>query len=122
MDKNYGFRFREWNIYNDARKFKREVYLIANKFPPEEKFGLTDQSKRAANSIVLNVAESANKSTDKDMRVYINRSHCSLDEVVACMDYALDENFIDLSTHQRILDMGSDLAKRLNGFTKYLSR
>jgi len=38
------------------------------------------------------------------------------------MDYALDENFIDLSTHQRILDMGSDLAKRLNGFTKYLSR
>ncbi|MGB2631572.1 MAG: four helix bundle protein [Minisyncoccales bacterium] len=122
MDNNYGFRFREWNIYNDARKFKREIYLIVNKFPRDEKFGIIDQAKRASVSIVLNIAESANKNTDRDMRLYINRAHCSLDEVVACADCALDENFIDNSIHQRILEMASNLAKRLNGFTKYLSK
>jgi four helix bundle protein len=122
MDNNYGFRFREWNIYNDARKFKKEIYLIVNKFPKDEKFGIIDQAKRASVSIVLNIAESANKNTDKDMRLYINRAHCSLDEVVACADCALDENFIDSSMHKHILEIASNLAKRLNGFTKYLSK
>ena len=121
MDKNYGFRFRSWNIYNDARKFKREIYSIVNKFPKDEKFGIIDQAKRASVSIILNIAESANKNTDKDMRVYINRAHCSLDEVVACMDCAVDEKFIDVNTQIHILEIASDLAKRLNGFTKYLS-
>jgi four helix bundle protein len=122
MDNNYGFKFRGWNIYNDARKFKREIYLIVNKFPKDEKFGIIDQAKRASVSIVLNIAESANKNTDKDMRLYINRAHCSLGEVVACADCALDENFIDSSMHKHILEIASNLAKRLNGFTKYLSK
>jgi len=117
---NYGFRFRDWDIYNDSRKFKREIYLIANRFPKDEKFGLTDQTKRALVSIILNIAESANKSTDKDRRVYINRAHCSLDEVVACMDCALDENFIDKKTHLSILVNASSLAKRLNAFSDFL--
>ena len=122
MDKDYGFRFRNWNIYDDARKFKREIYLITDQFPKEERFGLTDQSKRAATSIVLNIAEGANKSTDKDMKLYINRAHCSLDEVVACMDCALDEKFIDIYIHGRTLELANNLAKRLNGFGKYLSK
>jgi four helix bundle protein len=122
MDENFGFRFRDWNIYNDARRFRKEIYLIAGQFPNDEKFGLTDQIKRAATSIMLNIAESANKTTDKDMRVYINRSHCSLDEVVACIDCAIDENFIGIDVHRRVLESASDLAKRLNGFTKYLSK
>jgi four helix bundle protein len=122
MDENYGFRFRSWNIYNDARKFKREIYSIVGRFPKDEKFGIIDQAKRASVSIVLNIAESANKNTDKDMRVYINRAHCSLDEVVACMDCAIDEKFIDVNTRNHVLGIASDLAKRLNGFTKYLSK
>jgi len=122
MDENFGFRFRDWNIYNDARRFRKEIYSIAGQFPNDEKFGLADQIKRAATSIMLNIAESANKSTDKDMRVYINRAHCSLDEVVACIDCAIDEKFIDIDNHRHVLESASDLAKRLNGFTKYLSK
>ena len=85
---NYGFKFRDWNIYKDALIFRKRVYNITNDFPKNEKFGLIDQSRRASVSIILNIAESANKTTDKERRVYINRSHCSLDEVVSCMDCA----------------------------------
>lgn len=118
---NYGFRFREWDIYKDARNFRTEVNKILKTFPKEEKYALTDQTKRALNSILLNVAESANKNTDKDMRVYINRAHCSLDEVVACLDCALDDNYITKEQHQVSLEKASSLAKRLRQFTKYLS-
>jgi len=119
---NYGFRFREWDIYKDARLFRNEVDKVLKTFPPEEKYALVDQTKRALISIILNIAESANKSTDKDMRLYINRAHCSLDEVVACSDCALDNSYISKEQHQEILQKACSLAKRLRGFATKLSQ
>jgi four helix bundle protein len=121
MDK-YGFRFRDWQVYADARKFRREIYAITNKFPKSENYGLADQARRASVSILLNVAESSNKNTDKDTRLYVNRAHCSLDEVVAAMDCALDEKYIDSQIHANILETASYLAKQLHGFTRYLGK
>jgi hypothetical protein len=42
MDNNYGFKFRNWDIYKDARKFRMEIYSITNSFPKDERFGLID--------------------------------------------------------------------------------
>ena len=120
-DDNFGFRFRDWDIYQDARKFRNEINGLLKGYPKEEKYALVDQTKRALNSIVLNIAESANKNTDKDMRVYINRAHCSLDEVVSCLDCALDDGYIIREKHTEALKKASSLAKRLRGFTKQLS-
>ncbi len=118
---NYGFRFKEWDIYKDARKFRIEVNKLLKTYPKEEKYALIDQTKRALNSIILNIAESANRNTDKDMKVYINRAHCSLDEVVACLDCALDNGYIIREQHAEALKKASSLAKRLRGFTSKLS-
>jgi len=117
----YGFRFREWDIYKDARMFRVEIDALLKTYPKEEKYALVDQTKRALNSIVLNIAESANKNTDKDMRVYINRAHCSLDEVVSCLDCALDDGYITKEKRAETLKVASSLAKRLRAFTKQLS-
>lgn len=117
----YGFRFREWDVYKDAREFRIEINELLKNYPREEKYALVDQTKRALNSIVLNIAESTNKNTDKEMRVYINRSHCSLDEVIACLDCALDDNYIIEEQHQKSLQKASSLAKRLRAFSRHLS-
>jgi len=118
---NYGFRFKEWDIYKDARIFRSEINELLKTFPKEEKYVLVDQTKRALNSIVLNIAESANRNTDKDRKTYINRAHCSLDEVVSCLDCALDDGYLTKEHHKEILIKASSLAKRLRGFTKQLS-
>ena len=70
----YGFRFREWDVYADSMLFSNKINEILKSYPKSELYALIDQTKRALNSIVLNIAESANKSTDKDMRLYINRA------------------------------------------------
>jgi four helix bundle protein len=81
------FRFRNWPVYNDARNFRTEVNLLMkDHFPKEERFLLTDQIRRALNSLVLNIAEGANRSTDKDTNSFMNRALTSLDEVVAGLD------------------------------------
>lgn len=115
------FRFRDWDIYQDARAYRVRFNKIVRTFPLEERFALGDQTKRALSSIVLNIAESANKSTDKDRRLYINRAHCSLDETVACADCALDSGYIAAVQHTDLLKDADSLAKRLRGFTRHLS-
>lgn len=125
MEKNgdqYGFRFRDWDIYNDSLTFRQVINDVVVSFPSDERYALVDQTKRALNSIVLNIAEGSNKNTDKDTRVYINRAHCSLDEVIACMDCALRDRYINKNTLEKILMNASVLAKKLNGFSNYLKR
>jgi four helix bundle protein len=118
----FGFRFRDWQIYQDARQFRKCTNEIIKKFPDTERYALVDQTRRALLSIILNIAESTNKNTDKDMKVYINRSHCSLDEVVACLDCAFDEHYISLGELSFVLGQASSLAKQLTAFTVYIAK
>src|SRR4051812_27554860 len=118
----HGFRFRDWQIYKDAKEFRKSITLLTTKFPINERFALIDQTKRALLSVILNIAESTNKSSDKDMRLYINRSHCSLDEVVACLDCAVDDGYISGQELEVSLVNAEKLAKQLTAFTVYLSK
>jgi len=93
---------------------------IWKKFPKEEMYGLTDQIKRATSSIILNIAEGSSKTTDKDTRLYINRSLGSLNEVVACLDVCLDEEYISREEHGTALTDASVLARQLQAFSTYL--
>lgn len=121
-EENHGFRFREWKVYKDGRIFRKHINNLFKKFPKEELFALVDQTRRALNSILLNLAEGSNKSTDKDMRLYVNRAHCSLDEVVACLDCALDDRYITEIEHEAALVQAEVLAKQLKAFTVFLSK
>ena len=122
MVDKYGFRFREWDIYKDARQFRIEINQLLKTYPQEEKYALVDQTKRALNSIILNIAEGANKGSDKEMKLYILRAANSLDEVVSCLDCALDDDYIKEEPHKSALQKASSLAKRLNGFIGKLSK
>ncbi|MBU0614106.1 four helix bundle protein [Patescibacteria group bacterium] len=119
---SHGFRFRKWDIYKDTRSFRLDINLLLLQLPEYEKYALTDQTRRALNSVLLNIAEGSNKFSDKETRVYINRAHCSLDETVACLDAALDSKYIANTDHQIGLKKAASLAKRLRAFSEYLNK
>jgi len=73
--------------------------LVKNYFPNYEFYLLGDQIIRAANSIILNIAEGADRSTDKDFANFLNKSHTSLNEVVSCLDMALIDKYITEKVH-----------------------
>jgi len=65
-DKDFkNYRFEELEVWQVGLKIVKETYRVAKKYPPEERFGLGDQHKRAAVSIALNVAEGSGQPTKK---------------------------------------------------------
>ncbi len=108
------FKFRNFPVYQDACKFRNGIRKVVNReFPKEEGFDLTTQVFRALNSIILNIAEGADRAGDKDFVYFINLSQMSLNEVVACLDLALGDWLIDEKTHKDLLANAEDLAKQL---------
>lgn len=115
------FRFREFSIYKDSRIFRVELRLILKqKFPKDEQYGLTSQTHRALDSIILNIAEGTDRGTDKDFAHFLNNSHTSLNEVIACLDLAFDSKYIDTETHHTYLRKAENLADQLTAFRKKL--
>jgi four helix bundle protein len=54
------------DIYSILRPFVKECYLITKLFPPEEKFALVQQIRRAALSIKLRDVQENLKLKEKD--------------------------------------------------------
>ncbi len=44
-------------VYQKQRQLSREVFQLSKRFPPEEKFSLADQARRATRSIGAQIAE-----------------------------------------------------------------
>ncbi len=68
--------FYDMPVWQTGAKMVEEIYLISKNFPTEEKYALTSQLRRSANSIIANFAESYGRYFYKDkIRVlYIARA------------------------------------------------
>lgn len=78
------FRFEGLEIFHAAIDFSAKVYETVKKFPVEERFDLTSQARRAANSIVLNIGEGSGRGTKKDFSHFLDVALGSTFETVAC--------------------------------------
>ena len=116
-----GFVFQNWQVYKDARQLRKEINELVKKWPKEELFVSTDQVKRATLSVMLQIAEGSNRKTDKDKSLFFNRSHTSTDEVMACLDAALDSGYITSEEYQYFYNKCESMAKQFRGLAKYLS-
>ena len=114
------FRFRNFPIYPDLRKFIIEIYNLASELPKQEQFELSSQLRRAASSILLNLAEGSMKKSDAEFNRFLVISIGSLSEIVAILDILLDQKYITPSKHDDFLLKCEDLAKRLYGFSRKL--
>ena len=59
------FSFENLRVYKAARQLVRDVYLLQNQFPKEERYALGDQVRRAATSITANLSEGSGRQSPK---------------------------------------------------------
>lgn len=74
------FAFEQLDVYQVARRYGKNVYLLSEKFPQKEDFALTSQIRKAAVSITSNVAEGTSCFSVKDKSHFIEIAYGSLME------------------------------------------
>ena len=88
------YSFEKLDVWVEARKWVTWIYKVTSNFPPEEKFGLTSQIRRAAVSVVSNLAEGSARKSPKDQAHYYQIAYSSLIEVLNQLIISGDLKFI----------------------------
>ena len=115
-------KFKDLKVYQKALKFTKLVRQTVRTFPKDELFGLTSQFRRAADSIVLNIAEGAGNSSKKEFSKFLDYSIRSGFECIGCLDIALENEYIKESTYQKLLNDVNEIIAMLDGLQKSLNR
>ena len=68
--------YRDIKVWQKAHQLTLDVYAATAGFPPEERFGLTSQMRRAAVSIAANIVEGRARQADGDFGRRANWSTC----------------------------------------------
>ena len=70
-------------VWQQARVLVKDIYLVAAALPPTERFNLSDQLRRAAISIVSNIAEGSRRVHHKEKRQFYSIAYGSASEIEA---------------------------------------
>jgi four helix bundle protein len=84
------YKFKKLRVWQKAMLFISKIYKVSCNYPVEEKYGLTDQIRRASTSIALNIAEGSGCGGDKEFARFLHISLRSLYEVVTGIEIAIN--------------------------------
>src|SRR6266850_1051013 len=73
--------YRHLSVWKRAHDFTLVVYRSTASFPESERYGLTAQLRRAAVSVVSNIAEGASRHGDRELSRFLQIAHGSACEV-----------------------------------------
>ena len=100
----------------------KEIYLITKKYPREEMFGLTSQTKRAAVSIPCNIAEGLGRNFKKDSIQFLHISRGSAYEIETLLSVAVMVEIIDQEVYNHLNQMLEKSIRLINGLIHYLEK
>ena len=86
-------------------------------FPKEERYGITNQLKRASLSIPLNIAEGyAKRESQEEFKRFLMMALGSSNEVLVLLDFSKDVKYISEETHEKAFAEYEEIASMLNSF------
>jgi len=114
--------FTELELWKKIRILKNEIKDLTNKFPPEEKYRLSDQIIRSSRSINSNIAEGHGRFTYKDQLHYCIQARGSLSETQNHLIDALDCRYISQIQLDNFVMMIDEAGRLLNAYITFLRK
>ncbi len=121
-DNRYSRSFKDLECWQKAHEFVKAVYAITKLFPEEERYGLTQQFRRAAVSIAANICEGYRKLSRADKLRFMNIAQGSLEECRYYVILSLDIDYIDQDTHDKLEYLVNGASWKLNGYAESISQ
>lgn len=114
--------FYDLNIWKKGYALLMEIYKITATFPKEEKYGLSDQMRDSANSVIANIAEAHGRYyfADKARVLYTSRGEC--EETRSHLRVALGLKYIDKKVFVNLDSEYEGLSKGISSFIRSLKK
>jgi four helix bundle protein len=103
--------FEDLNVWKQARQLTQEVYRLTKTEKFLKDFGLRDQSRRAAISVMANIAEGFERGGNQEFVQFLYVAKASCGEVRSQLYVALDQGYATANDSEKLLQ----LFRRLSG-------
>lgn len=108
---------KELDVWKLSIDLVEEMYKLTKNFPTEEKFGLTNQLRRAAVSVPSNIAEGAARKSDKENIQFLYIALGSLSEIETQL---IIVNRLGFSNTEEILNQTGIIKSKMINYIKYV--
>ena len=115
------FNFEKLDVWQKAINFADLVYNYTRNFPADERFGLTNQMRRAAVSISSNIAEGTSRMSQTDFRRFVEIATGSVFEVISQAFVGRRQGFLADEAFATLYSSAEEVGRMLSGLRKSLS-
>jgi len=113
-------RFEDIEAWVAARKLAASVYALSNDTDLAKDYGLKDQLRRAAASVMANIAEGFDSRSDHEFVRFLSYAYRSASELQSHLYIALDQGYLAEGRFRQLYEDAVGVKKLLNGFIRYL--
>ena len=112
--------YRDLIAWQKAMVLARNVYVLTERMPPEERFGLTVQMRRSAVAVPSDIAEGHGRLSDRALRMFLGNARGSLYELETQILLAADLTYVKREDADAILLQTAEVARILHGLLRTL--
>jgi four helix bundle protein len=104
--------YKDLLAYQKAYALAMKIFHMSKRFPPEEKFSLTDQIRKSSRSVCANLAESYKRKRYKDYFISkLNDAETENTETEVWLSFSLDCNYINDKEYKELIFLNDEVGK-----------
>jgi four helix bundle protein len=112
--------FQDLDVWQAARGLRQQVYALVKTLPPEEKYNLASQMRRAALSMTNNIAEGHGRYHFQENIQFLRQSRGSLEELQDDLTLCADEHYLPDTELKAIEIEVGRVRALLNAYIRFL--
>jgi four helix bundle protein len=112
--------FEDLNVWKEARQLTQEVYRMTKTEKFFKDFSLRDQIRRAAISVMSNIAEGFERGGNQEFVQFLYIAKASCGEVRSQLYVAVDQGYAAPAESEKLIQLFMRLSSMISNFIAYL--
>ena len=114
--------YKDLHVWQKGTELAKQVYLLTNRFPPEEKFGLISQMRRAAVSVPSNIAGGQARNTTGEFVQFLSHAEGSAAELDTQLRLSIALGYCVVEDLSEVFQLPTDVQKMLKRLRQSLTK